>query len=228
MTRGRHSAGVSRPAGLITLLAGSLVAAGGLAGLVRGTVLGGGGYPAGPIPHVAAPHGRTATLASASQNQVPAPLFLVIPAIGVHTPLIRLGTAADGSMQVPQHANVAGWYTASARPGAIGPAVIAGHVDSLTTQGVFFNLKFLRPGDLIYVVRDNVSVVRFAITAVRLYAKTAFPAAAVYGPVPYAAIRLITCGGTFDHATGHYLSNVVAFGHQVGRGYSRHHEHGSE
>ncbi len=178
MTRGRHAARASRPAGLITLLAGSLVALGG---------------------------------------RVPAPLFLVIPAIGVRTRLTQLGTASDGTVEVPQHADVAGWYTASARPGAIGPAVIAGHVDSLTTRGVFFLLRSLRPGDLVYVVRADVSVVRFAITAVRLYPKAAFPDAAVYGPVPYAAIRLVTCGGTFDHSTGHYLSNVVAFGYQVGR-----------
>jgi hypothetical protein len=34
---------------------------------------------------------------------------------------------------------------------------------------------------------------------------------AVYGPVPNAQLRLITCGGTFDPATGRYLSNVVVF-----------------
>jgi hypothetical protein len=33
----------------------------------------------------------------------------------------------------------------------------------------------------------------------------------VYGPTPDAQLRLITCGGVFDPATGHYLSNVVAF-----------------
>jgi len=229
VTRGRHASRPGRPAGLITLLAGSLVALGGLAGLVSGAVTSGSGYQGGPIPHVHAPRGRAAMLASASQDgQVPAPLFLVIPAIGVHTRLIRLRTAGDGSMEVPQHANVAGWYAASARPGAIGPAVIAGHVDSLTTPGVFVGLKYLRPGDLVYVVRADVSVVRFVITAIQLYAKDAFPSAAVYGPVPYAAIRLITCGGAFDYATGHYLSNVVAFGYQVGRGYSRHRGHRSE
>jgi hypothetical protein len=24
-------------------------------------------------------------------------------------------------------------------------------------------------------------------------------------------LRLITCGGTFDYATGHYLSNVIVY-----------------
>jgi hypothetical protein len=33
----------------------------------------------------------------------------------------------------------------------------------------------------------------------------------VYGPVPDAELRLITCGGTFDYARGSYLSNVVVY-----------------
>ena len=33
----------------------------------------------------------------------------------------------------------------------------------------------------------------------------------IYGPTDYAALRLITCGGDFDFATGHYLSSVVVF-----------------
>ena len=35
-------------------------------------------------------------------------------------------------------------------------------------------------------------------TAVRTYARSRFPTAMVYGPVPDAELRLITCGGTFD------------------------------
>lgn len=34
-------------------------------------------------------------------------------------------------------------------------------------------------------------------------------AAGVDLPVPDAELRLITCGGTFDPETGHYLSNVI-------------------
>ena len=42
-------------------------------------------------------------------------------------------------------------------------------------------------------------------------AEDRFPTAAVYGPVPDAELRLITCGGIFDNATGSYLSNVVVY-----------------
>jgi sortase (surface protein transpeptidase) len=216
MTRGRHAAKASRPAGRIALLAGSLVALGGVIGLAVNSLAGSSGYPLGPTPHVAAPRGRAAALATAAgAHSVPLPVSLVIPAIGVRTRLIRLGTTSAGTLQVPKTTSVAGWYTGSARPGAIGPAVIAGHVDSLAGQGIFFQLKVLRPGDKVYVKRAGGTIAQFVITAVRFYVKTRFPTEAVYGPVPYAAIRLITCGGIFDHATGSYLSNVVAYGHQI-------------
>ena len=45
--------------------------------------------------------------------------------------------------------------------------------------------------------------------------KTAFPTASVYGKLPYAGLRLVTCGGVFDPATGHYLSDVIVYAHLV-------------
>ncbi len=38
----------------------------------------------------------------------------------------------------------------------------------------------------------------------------------MFGGTPDAELRLITCGGTFDYATGHYLSNTIAFATEVG------------
>jgi hypothetical protein len=80
---------------------------------------------------------------------------------------------------------------------------------------VFARLRDLRAGDRAFVVRANDTIAVFRITAVRLYRKSRFPFEAVYGPVPYPALRLITCGGTFDYKTRSYLSNVVAYGTQT-------------
>jgi LPXTG-site transpeptidase (sortase) family protein len=112
---------------------------------------------------------------------------------------------------VPSTTSVAGWYTGSPRPGETGAAVIAGHIDSYAGPGVFYRLKDLKPGDLLYVRRGHGTLAVFKVTAVRMFPKARFPTAAVYGPVPDAQLRLITCGGTFDPTTGHYLSNVIVF-----------------
>jgi sortase (surface protein transpeptidase) len=146
---------------------------------------------------------------------VPAPVSLVIPAIGVRTRLVGIGTSSRGVLKPPRSAAVAGWYTLSARPGTIGPSVIAGHYDSRTGPGVFFRLRLLHPGDRVYIRRADGELAVFAITAVRTYRESAFPAVAVYGPAPYPALRLITCGGPYAAAIGGYLDNVIAFGYQI-------------
>jgi hypothetical protein len=153
------------------------------------------------------------------------PVSVAIPAIGVRSKLLRLGLNSDGSIQVPPlqaGADLAAWYKYSATPGQIGASVIEGHVDSLQGPAVFFRLGALRPGDTIDVtLADGITAV-FRVTGVREYAKSHFPAETVYGPTGYAALRLITCGGAFDYATGHYLSSTVVFASLASARHPRH------
>ncbi len=158
--------------------------------------------PSGPI--VAPPE-------SSDPVTVASPVSLTIPLIGVQTRLITLGLQANGSLQVPSTTAVAGWYTGSPRPGAIGSAVIVGHVDSKAGDGIFFRLDTLSRGDKVYVKRADGTTVMFRVTRVQKYLKNEFPTQSVYGPTPDAELRLITCGGTFDDTTGHYLSNIVVY-----------------
>ena len=142
------------------------------------------------------------------------PVSVDIPAIGVKSRLLRLGVNADGSMQVPSlrtSADLAAWYRYSATPGQMGASVIEGHVDSYRGPAVFYRLGALRPGDTIDVtLADGITAI-FRVTGVREYPKSNFPAKSIYGAPGYAALRLITCGGAFDYATGHYLSSTVVF-----------------
>lgn len=112
---------------------------------------------------------------------------------------------------LPSQANRAAWYTHSVTPGQIGSAVIEGHVDSYAGPAVFFRLGALRPGNVIDVTRADGVTAIFKVTGVREYPKAKFPAGKIYGRTNYAALRLITCGGTFDSATGHYLGSTVVF-----------------
>ena len=142
------------------------------------------------------------------------PVSVEIPAIGVHSVLLRLGVTPDGTMQVPplrRRPSVAAWYKYSAAPGQIGTSVIEGHVDSYQGPAVFFRLGALRPGDTVEVrLADGITAV-FRVTGVRQYLKSRFPAQTVYRATRFAALRLITCGGAFDYATSQYLSSTVVF-----------------
>ena len=75
---------------------------------------------------------------------------------------------------------------------------------------MFFKLGTLKAGDKVDVALTDGVVVHFAVTQVQTYLKTQFPSQTVYGSHSYSALQLVTCGGKFDSATGHYLSNVVA------------------
>jgi Sortase domain len=145
-----------------------------------------------------------------------APVRLLVPRIGIDTGLVRLGLLADGQLAVPVSAAIAGWYTDGPAPGQVGPAVLAGHVDSYTGPGVFYRLRDLRTGDRVQVRRADGRQVQFAVTGVERFAKSSFPTARVYGPTPFTELRLVTCGGSFDAARGHYRDNVVVFARQLG------------
>jgi hypothetical protein len=142
------------------------------------------------------------------------PVSMDIPAIGVSSKLLHLGVGTDGSIQVPSiytEAADAAWYKYSPTPGQIGASVIEGHLDNYAGPAVFFRLGALHIGDKVNVtLADGVTAV-FRVTGVRQYAKSHFPAETIYGATNYAALRLITCGGAFDYATGHYLSSTVVF-----------------
>lgn len=166
--------------------------------------------PALASPSVKTP--RPAAPSAAAPRAVSSPPVRVqISRIGVDAPLIDLGLAADGTMEVPEDFDEVGWFTGGGRPGGPGPVVIAGHVDSPTGPAVFIRLRELAPGDTVDVA-DSVGVVhQYVVTAVADYPKAAFPTSAVFGATAADELRLITCGGVFDASAGSYEDNRVVY-----------------
>jgi sortase (surface protein transpeptidase) len=141
----------------------------------------------------------------------PMPVRVEIPSIGVASSLDRLGRAPDGTVEVPREWEVAGWYAPGPRPGDPGSAVILGHVDSKRGPAVFYRLRQLRRGDTVIIGRVDGSAVRFIVQRTQQYPKDRFPTDDVYYPTLTPTLRLVTCGGDFDAAAGHYRSNVIVF-----------------
>lgn len=139
------------------------------------------------------------------------PTRITIPALRVTQPVTGLGRRADGSMEVPGDARSVGWYTRAPTPGSLGPAVLAGHVDFQNRAGTFARLADLVPGDTVGIDRRDGSRAGFTVTRVERHPKKRFPTTAVYGPIDHAGLRLITCGGEFDRAAGHYADNIVVY-----------------
>lgn len=188
------------------LLVGLLLAAVLLMGAGTAAAFGVFGVPA-PRLAAAAP----APLALVGDSAAPAPVALSVPAIGVDVPLKRLGLDGAGAVIPPDHPDEAGWVEVTATPGRPGPAVIAGHVDTRSGPAVFVRLAELQPGDRVNVRLDDGSRWTYVVRRSEQHAKDAFPTAAVYGASPVSTLRLVTCGGTVDAATGHYRDNVVVY-----------------
>ena len=166
--------------------------------------------PVGPqLPPPAAVGG--ASVPAVPQVARSQPTAIGIPAIGLLVSLSELGLNPDGTVQVPTDVQQPGWFHLGPSPGQAGSAVILGHVDSYLGPGVFFKLPQLIAGDKIDVSLADGVTAHFVVDTVVMYAKAQFPTSLVYAPHGYSALQLVTCGGTFDPETGHYLSNIVVY-----------------
>ncbi|MGY2129841.1 class F sortase [Blastococcus sp. SYSU DS0617] len=173
--------------------------------------------PTAPAPP-AAPETSAAEPAPAAEA-VAEPVSVSIPSIDVTSELLRLGLNDDGTVEVPPLGpdDQAGWYERGPAPGATGPAILLGHVDSAEHgPGIFFDLGGLRPGDEITVAREDGTTAVFAVDRVERHPKDDFPTLAVYGNTTDSQLRLITCGGDFNSSARSYEDNVIAFATLVG------------
>ena len=151
-----------------------------------------------------------------TQHRSADPVRVQVPAIGVDSSLARLGLDAAGALVPPGDSGQAGWFAEGTAPGDVGPAVLAGHVDSYRGPAVFYRLRDVAVGDDVLVGRSDGTTVRFAVTRVDRYPKAEFPTAEVYGPTPDPELRLITCGGAFDRSRRSYVDNDVVYARLAG------------
>ncbi|MGY2899592.1 sortase (surface protein transpeptidase) [Curtobacterium sp. PvP017] len=224
---GRRSAGrgpaVRRRGVVIGAVLAAVVLGGGVTGVALASTVGsdGSGGRAGSAPSSPASGSAPASAGSGTEGfQDPAapaarssatPVSVSIPAIGVQSDLEDLHRGSAGELDPPVDWDSAGWFSDGIVPGEVGPAVIAGHVDSPTSAAVFFRLDELVAGDEIHVVMSDGTTRTFTVDRSERAAKSAFPTSDVYGTTPTAQLRLITCDGVFDTATGHYTDNLIVF-----------------
>ncbi|MET9663250.1 class F sortase [Streptomyces sp. NPDC006510] len=143
-----------------------------------------------------------------------------IPSIGVEAPVVARGLDKDGAIEPPSFdtPQTVGWYGDGTEPGAKGPALLVGHVDTETRPAVFYGLSAARPGAKVEITRADGTVAEFTIDDVQVFTRARFDADKAYGPREdgRAELRLITCGGTYDRATRSYDANVVVSAYLTG------------
>ncbi|MFF3647808.1 class F sortase [Streptomyces sp. NPDC002181] len=167
--------------------------------------------PATAAPEPAAPAAPAAPMPASE------PVRVRIPAAGVDTgPLLKLGLAADGAVEVPSVADGdrIGWYTKGVTPGETGPAVLIGHFDTARGPAVLRDVAKIHPGDEITVSRADGRSAVFRVRALEQVDKRSFPTAKVYGNTARPELRLVTCGG--EITDGHRPDNIIVYADLVG------------
>jgi len=163
---------------------------------------------------------HTADLADQTAEVAVPPVSVRIPAHDIDVPVDPVGVQADGQMEIPPLAERGGWYRFGAAPGEdAGTAVIAAHVDSIASAGLgpFARLKDLAPGDSVEVTLADGSRQDYAVTTVSQVAKPDVPWHDIFVRDGAPRLVLITCGGVFHPAAGHYADNVIVTADPVGR-----------
>lgn len=178
--------------------------------------------PAAPASATAAPPVVAATAApapatAAAPMPASAPVRVRIPAAGVDAaPLLGLGLAADGAVEVPSVADAdrIGWYTKGVTPGQTGPAVLIGHFDTVRGPAVLKDVAEVRTEDEITVDRADGTTAVFRVRELEQVDKKRFPTAKVYGDTARPELRVITCGGAITD--GHRPDNIILYADLVG------------
>ncbi|GAA1005285.1 MULTISPECIES: class F sortase [Streptomyces] len=140
-----------------------------------------------------------------------------IPVIQVDAPITPVGVDEDGWIAAPppENPNLAGWFTGAVTPGEKGTAIIDGHVDNAAGPAVFYGLGAVQKGNRVEVHRQDGKTAVFEVYGVEVFKKENFPGDRVYGSKGTPELRVITCGGGYNEATG-YQGNVVVFARLVG------------
>jgi hypothetical protein len=162
-------------------------------------------------PAIITGRGDHTRVIAARSSAGPRPTRLQIPSLGIDAPVVAsVIDIAQGVLGVPADIHKLGWWADGAAPGdPTGSIVIAGHVDSATAgAGALFSLKSARPGTVIEVATADGRTQSYKVVSVKTMLKADLPTG-IWSQNGRNHLVVVTCGGPFDSATGHYRDNVV-------------------
>ncbi len=155
---------------------------------------------------------ETATPPTTSTLQSIIPWKIKIPAISIDTYVERVGVTKEGLMDIPKNIWNTAWFgNGGFKPGELGNAVIAGHLDAPGTKAVFWDLDKLKPQDKVYVINREGHQLTFEVRNSQAFALDNAPLTTVFGPAQTSNLNLITCNGAFDRASRSYNKRLVVF-----------------
>jgi len=140
------------------------------------------------------------------------PSRLKIPALQIDTYIQEVGVNGAGNMAAPSNFTDVGWYKHGTVPGFIGSAVVTGHVDNaLSLPGIFKHLNALKPGDDVYIEKQDGSELHFRVAETLTYPYANVPLKTLFSRSDMSRLNLITCGGTWLSHMKMYDERLVVY-----------------
>ncbi|MEO8582097.1 MAG: class F sortase [Patescibacteria group bacterium] len=139
------------------------------------------------------------------------PRHIEIPSIQLNADVINVGVT-EGAMDVPHDAKLVGWYDLGVQPGETGGAIMTAHYDTTTGKpAVFYNLRKLKQGDIIYVKMEDDKELLFQVTDLLSQPLKNFPTELIFGTFPDKKLILITCDGVWNPLEKNYSKRLVVY-----------------
>ena len=148
------------------------------------------------------------------------PKYISIPSIGIGTTrIIQLGLLSNGQIATPDNIYDTGWFNQSAQPGQYGAMFIYGHVSSWTADGIFYNLKKLKPGSDVTIIRGDNTFYIYRVVTTKIYPYNNVPMSSVLAPIQSGTpgLNLMTCTGSVIKGTSEFNERLVVYTSLVSR-----------
>lgn len=150
------------------------------------------------------------------EKKIGLPVSISIPSLGVSANIEHVGLDDERDMDVPKDAANVGWYNLGPKPGELGSAVMAGHLDDPSgAPAVFWDIKKMPLGEEIEVTDENGEKYTFIVKAIENYPWDDFPLQEVFADATGKKLNLITCDGTFDRSSRNYSERTVVYAQMV-------------
>ncbi|MEU4605481.1 class F sortase [Kribbella sp. NPDC023972] len=167
--------------------------------------------PPAPSPTLGEGGIRTQPADPPALTKAAQPVRLQLASVGIDIPVVAVGVASDGQMELPPDPAMIGWYRFGPSTTDLrGAVVLAGHVDSKQYGvGPLVRLRELRLDALVTVQLSDSTVTRYRVQTVENIPKTSTALDQVFDRDGARLLRVITCGGPYDRNGGGYRDNLV-------------------
>lgn len=171
-----------------------------------------------PVSALDAFSSATSGAVEASSTAALVPQTIQIPSIGVKASVEQVGKKADGSMASPKSFDDVAWYALGSKPGEVGNAVFAGHVNNArTSSGVFEHLADVHLGDTVLVSDAAGKVLAYSVRDIEEYPTNSAPVNEIFSTTGPSQIVLITCQGEWVASDHSFDKRLVVYAQLLGQ-----------